>query len=148
MTTFTDPVKAGTIIDTSGSTIGQNIANVGTAVLVQKAAITQVSGATAVVIPAGSTILSMALFVTTAWTGSATTMGIGNTASATAYTVATAVQGSTLGLISITPGSGATQIGNWANTGTSDVEFLVTSGNTGSGVGTLFVTYLMTAVGT
>lgn len=148
MTTFTDPVQAGTILDTSGNTVGQNVANVGTAVLVQSQAVTQASGATTIVIPAGSQILSMTLFVSTAWTGAATTLGIGTTASATAFTAAAAVTGGTLGNVAIETGTGATQIGNWLDTGTSDVEILVTSTNTGSGAGTLCVTYLMTAAGT
>jgi hypothetical protein len=41
----------------------------------------------------------------------------------------------------VTPGTGATQIGNWDNVGTQDVQIVVLSTNTGSGVFTLTVDY-------
>jgi hypothetical protein len=95
------------------------------------------------VIPAQSQIKSIKLMVTTAWTGGATTLGIGTGASATALTAANAVVTSgALGQVSITPGTGATQIGNWDNVGTQDIQIVVLSTNTGSGVGTLSVEYI------
>lgn len=145
-TNFTGPLTAGPIFNTSGTTLGNNVANVGTAILAQsQAGITQASGATTIVIPAGSQILSILLMVTTAWTGVASTLGIGTTASATALTAASAVAGGTLGLVNVTPGTGATQIGNWDNVGSTDVQIAVTSTNTGPGVGTLTVTYVQQA---
>ena len=45
----------------------------------------------------------------------------------------------TLGQVSISPGTGATQIANWDNVGTQDVQIVFLSGGTGSGVGTLTV---------
>ena len=142
-TRFSGPIQAGPIFNTTGTTLGNNISNVGTAVLGQsQAGITQASGATSIVIPAGGQILSITLMVTTAWNGVAATLGIGTTASATAFTAAGAVAGGTLGLVSVTPGAGATQIGNWDNVGSTDVELLITSTNTGAGVGTLTVTYI------
>lgn len=145
-TAFTGPLIAGPIFNTSGSTLGNNIQNTGTVVLAQfQAGITQASGATTIVIPAGSQILSITMMITTAWTGVATTFGIGTTASATAFTAASAAAGGTLGLVSATPGTGATQIGNWDNVGSTDVQIKITSTNTGSGVGTLTVTYVQQA---
>jgi hypothetical protein len=38
-TTFSGPVKAGTIKDTTGSTVGTNVANVGFALMAQSAVI-------------------------------------------------------------------------------------------------------------
>lgn len=148
MTSFTDPVLAGTILNTAGNTVGQNVANMGTAILVQASAVTQASGATTIVVPQGSTILSIELFVGVIWSGVAATLEIGNTVSTTAYTAAAAVTGGTLGLVSVTPGTSLTQINNWLNVGTTDVKLVVTSTNTGTGTGTLVVTYLMTASGT
>jgi hypothetical protein len=57
-------------------------------------------------------------------------------------TAANAVTASALGQITITPGTGATQIANWDNVGNTDVQLFVTSANTGSGVGTLTVFYV------
>lgn len=93
-------------------------------------------------IPAGSTITSIQLFVSTVWDGVATTLGVGNSVSATAYTAAGAVAGGTLGIIAATAGADATRVGNWVNVGTSDVRIVVTSTNTGGGAGTLVVNYI------
>lgn len=140
-TTFTGPIRAGDILYTTGTTVGTNIANVGYAVMAQASAVTQASGATTVVIPKNSHIISITLFVTTAWTGAATTLGVGNTASATAYTAAGAVAGGTIGSVVVSPGADATRTGNWIDVGTTDRKILVTSTNTGDGVGVITVTY-------
>lgn len=140
-TTFTGPIRAGDILYTTGTTVGKDIANVGYAVMTQSSAVTQASGATAIVIPANSQIISITLFVTVAWDGAASTLGIGNTASATAYTAAGAVAGGTIGAVSAAPGADATRTGNWIDVGTTDRKILVTSTNTGNGVGVLTVTY-------
>jgi predicted O-methyltransferase YrrM len=94
-----------------------------------------------IVIPAQSQILHITLMVTTAWTGT-TTLGVGTGASATAFTTAAAVSGATLGQVIVTPGTSATQSANWDNVGTQDVQIVVLSGSTGSGVGTLSVEYV------
>jgi len=148
VTTFSGPVKAGPIKFTTGSTLGYNVSNLGTMQLAQTAAITQATNGsvagvytTNMVIPAGSTILSMAVYVNGVWTGSATTFGIGTTASATAFTAAGGVAGGTLGTISATPTT-AGQVNNWINVGTSDVQLVITSTNTGTGTGTLVVEYI------
>jgi hypothetical protein len=164
-TTFTGPVIAGNIPHSDGSgtlagvgNTGAGTANAGYVVMAQPCVITQANGtapgapngvATAgvfttwIVIPAQSQITSITLMVTTAFTGGATTLGIGSTASATAFTAASAVVTSgALGKVILTPGTGATQIGNWDNVGNTDVQVVVTSTNTGSGVGTLTVEYI------
>ena len=147
-TTFSGPVRTGTIKYTTGTTLGQDVANIGEVVLSQSQAITQAGpGAdgvftTTIVIPAGSTITSIQLYVGVVWSGAASTLGIGNTASATAYTSATGVAGGTLGIISATAGADATRVGNWYNVGTTDVKIVVTSGNTGTGTGWLVVNYI------
>jgi hypothetical protein len=150
VTTFSGPVKAGTIKFTTGSTLGYNVSNLGTMQLCQTEAITQATNGssagvytTKIVIPANSTILSIALYVNAVWSGAATTLGIGNTVSATAYTAAGGVAGGTLGAVNAAPTT-ATQTNNWINVGTSDVELVVTSTNTGTGTGTLVVEYIQT----
>jgi hypothetical protein len=141
-TTFTGPIKAGNILNTSGTTVGTDVANVGFVVMAQSSAVTQASGATSIVIPAHSQILSIDVMVTTAWTGAASTFGVGNTASATAYTAAAALTASAVGPLSATPGTDATRAGNWNDVGTTDRKIVVTSANTGSGVGVITVTYI------
>ena len=61
-TTFSGPIKAGTISNTTGTTIGTNIANVGQVVMSQTFAVSLAAGAVAaavqnVVIPANSQIV-------------------------------------------------------------------------------------------
>ena len=141
-TTFTGPVKAGDILNTTGSTVGTNIANVGFVVMGQSSAVTQASGATTIVIPKNSQILSISVMVTTAWDGAATTFGVGTTASATFLTAAGALDGAAVGPLSGSPGTDATRAGNWNDVGTTDRKIAVTSTNTGAGVGVITVTYL------
>lgn len=148
-TTFSGPVRIGPIKFTTGTTLGTDVANIGKVVLSQKEAITQATNGgsagvytTSIVIPAGSTITSIQLFVGTVWDGVATTLGIGSSASATAFTAAGAVAGGTLGIIAATAGADATRVGNWVNVGTTDVRIVVTSTNTGGGAGTLVVNYI------
>ena len=132
-TTFTGPINAGNVLDTTGSTPG-TVKNVGYTVMAQSASVTNVATAntTTIVIPAGSQILSIQVFVTTAF---ATTLQIGDTTSASRYTAATAV---TTGVATFTPGT----IANWVDVGTADSIIKVTAGATGSGVGIVTVTYL------
>jgi len=141
-TTFTGPVKAGDILYTTGSTVGTNVANVGYVVMAQSSAVTQASGATTIVIPKNSQILSISVMVTTVWDGVATTFGVGTTASATFLTAAGALDGAAIGPLSATPGTDATRAGNWIDVGTTDRKIAVTSTNTGAGVGVITVTYL------
>lgn len=147
ITTFSGPVKVGDIKFTTGTTLGQDVANLGTVISMQSEAITQ-AGAGAdgiytsnIVIPAGSTITAIQVYIGAIWSGSSTTLGIGTTGSATYLTAAGAVAGGTLGIISATAGADATRVGNWANVGTTDVRIKVTSTNTGTGTATLVVTY-------
>lgn len=156
-TTVMGPLIVGNIISSDGSgnlagvgAMNGGTANAGFARLAQSCVITQASNtgsagqfACPIVIPAQSQIVSIKLMVTTAWTGVATTLGIGTGASATALTAANAVVTSgALGQVTVTPGTNATAIGNWDNVGTQDVQIVVLSTNTGSGVGTLTVEYI------
>lgn len=140
--TFTGPIKAGDIINTSGSTLGADVKNTGWVVMGQSSAVTQASGATDIVIPANSQIVSISVMVTTAWDGAATTFGIGSTADATALTAAAALNGSAVGPLTATPGTDATRAAAWIDVGTTDIKIAVTSTNTGAGVGVVTVTYL------
>jgi len=141
-TTFSGPVRAGTIQNTTGTTVGTDIANVGYMVMAQSALFTQASGATTIVVPANSQILSININVTTEFTGVATTFGVGTTASATFLTAAGAVDGVAFGIVAASPGDDATRAANWVDVGTTDRKILVTSTNTGSGAGVITVTYI------
>jgi hypothetical protein len=148
-TTFSGPVRAGTIKSTTGTTLGTDVNNVGEVVLSQREEITQATNGssagvytTNIVIPAGSTITSIQLYVGVVWSGAASTLGIGTTASATALTAAAAVAGGTLGIIDATAGADATRVGTWYNVGTTDIQIRVTSTNTGTGTGRLVVNYI------
>ena len=143
-TTFSGPIKAGTIRNTTGTTLGSDYKNVGQVVMSQSEAVTQASGATTIIIPANSQILTITLSVNVIWTGGATTLGVGTTASATAFTAADAVAGGALGLIDVTSAAlsaNATRVNNLADVGSTDVKLLITSTNTGDGTGYLTVTY-------
>jgi hypothetical protein len=144
-TTFSGPVRAGNIFNTTGTTLGRNVKNVGQVVMAQSANVTQLSGggATDIVIPANSQILRITLYVTTVW-GATATVGIGNTALATAYTAAGAVSTAAVGVVSVTPGTDATRTAAFIDVGTTDVKILLTSTTPGSGggVGVLTVEYV------
>jgi hypothetical protein len=155
-TEFQGPLIVGGVLASDGSgnlagvggTIGT--CNQGYTVMAQTCVITQATNcgvtgkfACPIVIPAQSQILAIKLMVTVAWTTGTTTLGIGSGASATAFTIATGVQGSTLGQVIVATGTSlANQIVNWDNVGTQDVQIVVLSGASGSGVGTLTVEYI------
>jgi len=147
-TTFTGPVKAGDVLNTTGSTAG-TIKNVGTLNASQQAAITQsaTAAATAIVIPANSTIIAIDLFVTTAWSSATTTYTVSVGTSATATELVAATNANAIGILSLNPGTDATRTGKWLNVGTSDVVIYVKSGapDTIPGAGTLVVSYIQAA---
>jgi hypothetical protein len=142
-TTFTGPIRAGNILQTSGTTLGQNVKNVGSVIMVQVYPITQALTATAlgttIVLPANSHILQIQMLNTVAWTGAATTLSAGISATATELAALTAM---TVGLVGLTPGTDATRAALWDDTGTTDDRIWVKSANTGDGVGTITVRYI------
>lgn len=142
-TTFSGPIKAGTIKDTTGTTLGTNVANVGYVVMAQSAAITQstTAAATGIVIPANSQILEITVFVTTAFDNSAT-LSIGTTSSSNE--LATAVAVSTINTIKLASQATITDADAWEDVGSTDVEIYVDSSATtaDAGVATLTVTYI------
>lgn len=148
-TTFTGPIKAGDVLNTTGTTVG-SIANVGFVVMAQSAVVNQatnVSSAglykTNIVIPKNSQILSISILKTAAWSGAAQTINIGTSATATELAVASDNDlSTTLGIKDIIPGDNATRAGNWKDVGTSDVQIYALSTNTGTGAGIITVTYI------
>lgn len=142
-TTFSGPIRAGNIYDTTGTDLGTNVKNVGSVVMVQVYPITQALTATAlattIVLPANSHILNIQMINTVAWDGAATTLSVGETATATELVALTAMP---VGLVGLNPGTDATRTANWDDTGTTDVRIFVKSANTGAGVGTITVRYI------
>jgi hypothetical protein len=142
-TTFTGPIRAGNILNTSGTTLGQDVKNVGSVVMVQSVAVTQADTATAlgtqIVLPANSHVLSIRALATAAWSGAATTLSVGTTATATELVALTSIP---VGVTELTPGSDATRTAAWDDIGTTDKRIFVKSANTGTGVGTIAVQYI------
>ena len=142
--TFSGPIRAGNIANTTGTDLGTNVRNVGSVVMVQHVPITQAGTATAlgttIVLPANSHIVDVQMVVTAVWTGVATTFNVGTSATATELVAAAA--GGTIGVIALSPGTDATRTANWDDTGTADKRVFVLSTNTGTGTGTLVVRYI------
>ena len=141
--TFTGPIKAGDVLNTTGTTAG-TIKNVGFVAMAQTAPITQAGTATAyatrIVIPAYSHILNIQFLTTVAWNGVAATISIGTSATSTELAVAASL--GTIGQLSAGPGANATRTALWTNTGATDVVIYALSANTGDGVGDLIVRYI------
>ena len=140
-TTFTGPVRSGNILNTSGTTIDQNVKNVGAVVMVQTYPITQALTATAlatpIVLPANSHILSIQMLNTVAWDAT-NTLSVGTSATATELVALTAMP---VGLVALNPGTDATRTTNWDDTIVGK-RIWVKSANTGAGVGTITVRYI------
>jgi hypothetical protein len=138
--TFSGPLRAGNIFHTTGTTLGEDVRNVGAVMMVQHVPITQNATATAlgttIVLPANSHITNIQMLNTTAWDGAANTLSIGTTATATELSPLTAMP---QGLVGLTPGALAAA---WDDTGTTDKRVFVKSANAGAGVGTITVRYI------
>ena len=143
-TTFSGPIKAGSISNTTGTTVGSDMANVGYVLMSQTEAVDQtaVTSTTNIIIPANSQLVTAQLYVSVVYNGVATTTGLGYVGGATAFTAAGAIAGGTLGIIDITAGAGKPRVDAWADVGTTDRRLLLTQANVGTGVGWLTVTYI------
>ena len=133
-TTFSGPVKAGTVREGAS-------ANVGYVVMSQSEAITELAANTAssIIIPANSQIINMYLLVQTAWDGGTNTIDVGTSADPDLYVDGLAV--SSLGNHRATAAATGTEA-NWKDVGTSDVTIYYDSVATGNGVGVLTVEYI------
>ena len=142
-TTFTGPIRAGNILNTSGNTPGVDVGNVGQVVMAQSVAVAEDSNVfTTASIPAYSQILSIELRATVAFTSS---VSIGNTYDGTTVNSATYFTNATAAAAGITTFSTSTplQNGNWLNIGYPDSQIVVTGGAAGgTGLGILTITYL------
>jgi len=143
ITTFSGPIRAGNIANTTGTTLGENVRNFGSVVMVQTFPITQAGTATAlgtpIVLPANSHIMNIQMLNTAAWSGAAQTLSVGTTATATELVALTAMP---VGLVGLNPGTDTALAALWDDTGPVDDRIFVKSANTGTGVGTITVRYI------
>ena len=146
--TFTGPIKAGDVLNTTGTTAG-TVKNVGFVEMSQQVAIVQsaTAAATTICIPANSTIIAIDVFVTTAWSSATTTYTLSVGTSATATELVAATNANAIGRLALNPGTDATRTALWVNVGTTDVQIFVKSGapDTIPGAGTIVVRYIQAA---
>ena len=133
-TTFSGPVKAGTIREGAS-------ANLGFVTMAQSAAITELAAntATSIIIPANSQITNMYVLVQTAWDGGTNTIDVGTSADPALFCDGLAA--TALGNHRVTAAATGTEA-SWKDIGTSDVTIYVESVAGVSGVGVLTVEYL------
>ena len=139
-TTFSGPVKAGTISNTTGTTLGTDVKNTGQVTMAQTfstgtslAAGASAANATTVVIPANSQIIDIVIDCPSAMAGATAVLSIGDSVGGNA---------TFLNTFSITVASGAgrkyptTEAGGalaWADTGTADKQLTWTTTGATSG---------------
>ena len=146
MTTFTGPITAGDVLDTTGTTPG-TLKNVGYVEMAQIYAVNQTTTETAttttIVIPQNSIIVSIDLITTVAWSSATTTYTISVGTSATATELVSATNANSVSKISLLPSTQA-QSALWINTGSGDDQIWVKSGahSVTNGLGTIVVRYL------
>ena len=140
-TTFSGPIKAGNIYNTTGTTVGTDMKNVGFTVMAQSEAITEAaaSASTSIVIPANSQIIDVKCLVTTVWDGGTNTLDVGDSSTTDLYVNGMVMTAAGLvNMTAATTGTGA----NWRDVGTTDVNISVDSVAGGNGVGVLTVWYI------
>jgi hypothetical protein len=144
-TTFSGPIKAGTISQTTGTTVGTDMKNVGQVLMAQTAAVDLSSGAIAasaldIIIPANSQLVDIIFDSITAASG-ATNISIGKVGGAATAYVNTFALGTTVGLKRPTTEAGGALA--WEDVGSTDVRFNVTnSAATSAGEVRVTVMYL------
>ena len=142
-TTFSGPIKAGTIKDTTGTTVGTDVANVGSVVMAQTFVL-DIIGASALnqsvaVVPANSQVVDVILNVTTVNNDTnAATIIVGTADDGNAFIPSTSVK--SLGTTRGTLDTEATNIG------TTDIQVLAdftgTDGDGTTGNATVTVLYM------
>lgn len=142
-TTFSGPIKAGSIKDTTGTTVGTNVANVGQVLMAQSAVI-DIIGATSAnqvvaTIPANSQIVDVILNITTVNNDSnAATVVVGTSADADAFIPSTNAKA-----LATTHGTLDTEA---TDVGSTDIQvladFAATDGDGTTGAATVTVLYM------
>ena len=143
-TTFSGPILAGGIKNTTGTTVASNMKNTGYVLMAQTVSVDQTATgtSTAIIVPANSQLVAADLYVSVVWSGGASTTGLGYVGDATAFTAAGGIAGGTLGIIKTTAGASKARVDAWADIGSTDRRILLTNSNTGAGDGWLTVRYI------
>ena len=142
-TTFSGPIKAGTISNTTGTTVGTNMKNTGQVVMAQTTGIDLSGGvisaeATAMIIPANSQLIDIVFDVITAASGT-TDISVGQVGGSAVQYVNTYTIGTTAGRHYTTTDAGGASV--WEDVGTSDVRMNV-SNSAGTNAGEVRLTVL------
>ena len=143
-TTFSGPIKAGTISNTTGTTLGDNVKNTGQVVMAQTFAIDLSSGAIAaqasdVIIPANSQIIDCIFDIITA-ANTSTNISVGFVGGAATALVNAHTIGTTAGRQYPTTTAGGALA--WEDIGTSDQRINFTnSAGTNAGEVRITITY-------
>ena len=128
-TTFSGPIKAGTISNTTGTTVGTDMKNTGQVVMAQTTAIDLSGGAisadaTDMIIPANSQLIDIVFDVITA-ANTSTDISVGQVGGSAVQYVNTYDIGTTAGRHYPTTDAGGASV--WEDIGTSDVRMNVTN---------------------
>ena len=142
-TTFSGPIKAGTVSQTTGTKLGESIKNTGFVTMSQSVKV-DIIGAShlnqvCAVVPANSQIVDVILNVTTVNNdGAAATVSVGTIADADAF-----INGQSVKALATTRGTLDTEA---TNVGTTDIQVLAdftgTNGDGTTGAATVTVMYL------
>ena len=140
-TTFSGPIKAGTIKDTTGTTVGTNKANVGFVKMAQTASWTQSTTAadTGIVIPANSQIVEISIYITTACDAANISMGTSST-STELFTALAA--GTAANVIKLGSAGTITDADTWVDIGSTDLPIFIDFSAGTSGIGNVTVEYI------
>jgi hypothetical protein len=144
-TTFTGPVRAGNILNTSGITPGVDVSNVGQVVMAQSVVVEEDTNTfTTASIPAYSQILTIEFRTTIAFTNA---VSVGNSYDGTTVNDATYFSDAVATPLATGPTTIATttltQNDNWLNIGYPDSQIVVAGGAAGGpGRAILTITYL------
>ena len=140
-TTFSGPIKAGTIANTTGTTVGDNVKNVGFVKMAQTAEWTQSTTAadTGIVIPANSQIVDVQIYITTATTAANISVGT----SATSTEIFTALAAGTAANVILHGSDGTiTDADTWVDIGSSDLPIFIDFSAGTAGAGYITVEYI------
>jgi hypothetical protein len=140
-TTFSGPIRAGNIKNTTGTIVGTDIANVGYVVMCQQHVLNLANGAVAaevtnIVIPANSKIVNIIIDLEAA-ADTTTNISVGDTVGGAATYVNAVPSGTTVGIKPLGASGGGTLA--WKNTGTSD-ERLTATNSAGTATGSCVIT--------
>lgn len=144
-TTFSGPIKAGNIFNTTGTLVGTNVTNVGFVVMSQTDIVTfadTTDKSLSIVVPANSQLVDIKIFVTTAFNAATTnTLDIGIVGNSDLYVDDAAV--GTAGDAAL----GATAlVTNWSDIGVTDVKlaakYIQTGTAASAGAARIVVSYV------